>query len=134
MKIDKERFEDIDEENPDNRSYCYAGWLYRFRSDGLELLVRQYEDESTEASFLNYRRKERGWRSWKMFNKIPYGLPLFRDAIGHLRITEGVRQFKILLPKPNPYRPVRLYMVRLFDLLKIRTSVLIARSKQRRSD
>ena len=103
MEIVKESFEppkpgDEEYENPDDNqdANCCVVVTYQFVANGERLIVYQENYSPDEATF--NRREVKGKRKWKeqRFEKVPYGEPLFEEALRYLIHKEGIPSIKVL--------------------------------------
>jgi hypothetical protein len=110
MEIHSERFEDASEQDADGLyDYFYSGTLFTFRGAEHGYVARQYEDDTSKASFLSGLIGE----SRTMLSSIPYDDELFREAVAHLVINAGASKICALVG--SGYAPVDLSRAGLKD-------------------
>jgi hypothetical protein len=98
MRVTQERFEDAGERDANGYyDYYYSGVIYRFVFPSRILVARRYDDTIGEASFLRSESVPDGTPA--MFTEIPYRDREFREAVAHLRHSEGIEVVQVLLSR-----------------------------------
>jgi hypothetical protein len=104
------RFNDRAEPDEDGfRDYAYIGTLYDF-FDGLDrgFIIRVYDDEPDEASFLSSYGLIGKEKIRKSIPHIPYDDPFFVSITKHLSAHVGITKLKALTSQSGGYEPIEI--------------------------